>query len=98
MDKAVKYHFGKDIKEQIRLTGGWTYQTWLLILSDNSNMVFRTQRDLVTAGGREFIIADILEREKFFYDNVNKKLGHICPEVYVVDGTREHHENSYCIM
>jgi aminoglycoside phosphotransferase (APT) family kinase protein len=59
--------------------------------------VFRTQKDFKTSGGRDIIIAEILEREKFFYDNINKKLGHICPEVYVVDGTREYHENAYQI-
>ena len=98
MDTAIKHHFGKDIKEQIQLTGGWTYQTWLLTLSDNKKVVFRTQRDFETAGGRKIIIADILQREKFFYDTVNKRIGHICPEVYAIDGTREYHENSYCIM
>ena len=98
MDKAIKHHFQKGIKEKTRLTGGYTFQTWLLTLSDNQKVVFRTQRDFDTGGGRKIIIADILEREKYFYESVNKKIGHICPEVFVVDGTREHFAMSYCVM
>lgn len=96
MESAIKYHFSKDIKEKIRLTGGWK-ETWLLVLADNQKVVFRTHPDGTTSGGRKIIMADVFEREKFFYDNVNKKLGHICPEVYIVDGTREYYENSYQI-
>jgi aminoglycoside phosphotransferase (APT) family kinase protein len=96
MDRAIKHHFNKDIKETIQLTGGWK-GTWLLILSDNQKLIFRAHPDCTTSGGRELIMADKFEREKFFYDNVNKKLGKICPEVYVVDGTHEYYENSYQI-
>jgi fructosamine-3-kinase len=98
MDKAIKHHFGKDINEKVRLTGGYTFETWLLTLSDNQKVVFRTQRDFETGGGRKIIIADILEREKFFYDNANKVIGHICPNVYIIDDSREFHDTSYCIM
>jgi len=96
MDRAVKYYFNKDIKEKIRLTGGWK-EAWLLILSDNQKVVFRHHSDITTSGGREIIMADNFEREKFFYDGVNKELGHICPEVYIVDGTREYYENAFQI-
>ena len=96
MDRAVKHHFNKDIKETIKLTGGWK-GTWLLVLSDNQKLIFRAHPDGTTSGGRKIIMADIFEREKFFYENVNRKLGHICPEVYVLDSTREYYENSYQI-
>jgi fructosamine-3-kinase len=98
MDKAVKHHLGKKIKEKTQLKGGYTFQTWLLTLSDNQKVVFRSQRDFYTGGGRKIIIADVLEREKYFYDNINQKIGRICPEVYVVDGTRDYFDTSYCIM
>ena len=98
MQKAIKYHLQKEIKEQTKLTGGYTFQTWLLTLSDNQKVVFRAQRDFETGGGRKIVISDVLEREKYFYDNVNAQIGHICPKVYVVDGTHEHHDMSYCIM
>jgi fructosamine-3-kinase len=98
MDEAVKYHLGKNIKEKIKLNGGYTFQTWLLILSDNQKVVFRTQRDFDTGGGRKIIIADVLEREKYFYDNVNQIIGHICPKVYVIDSTQKYLDMSYCIM
>jgi len=98
MDQAIKHYFGKEIKEQVRLTGGFTFQTWLLVLSGGQKVVFRSQRDFDTGGGRKIIIADVLERERFFYESVNKKIGRICPEVYVVDGTRELYDQSYVIM
>ena len=98
MDRAVNYHLGKEIVDKVRLTGGYTFHTWLLTLSGNQKVVFRHQRDFETGGGREISIADILEREMFFYSNVNKKVENICPEVYAVDGTREYHEDSFCIM
>jgi len=98
MNEAIKHHLQKEIKEQTKLPGGFTFQTWLLTLSDNQKVVFRTQKDFKTGGGRDIIISEVLEREKFFYDNVNKSLGHICPEVYVVDGTRQHFDMSFCIM
>ena len=98
MDNAIKYHLKKEIIGRERLTGGYTFQTWLLTLSDNQKVVFRTQRDFDTGGGRRIVIADVLEREKFFYDEVNKNIGRICPEVLVVDSTHEHLDTSYCIM
>ena len=98
MEKAIRYHLGKDIIHKTQLTGGYTFQTWLLTLSDNQKVVFRHQRDFETGGGRHICTKDVLEREKFFYDNVNKEIGHICPKVYVVDGTCEYHDHSFCIM
>jgi len=98
MDEAIKHHLQKDIKERTRLTGGYTFETWLLTLSDNEKVIFRTQRDFKTTGGREIIIADVLEREKFFYDTVNKEIGHTCPQVYVVDGTKTHFDMPFCLM
>jgi len=98
IEQAIKHYFNKDIKEQVRLIGGYTFHTWLLSLSDNQKVVFRHQVDLKTGGGTIINVLDILEREKFFYDNVNKIIGNICPEVYVIDGTRKYHKDSFCIM
>ena len=98
MEKAIKYHLQNEIKQRIKLTGGMTFETWLLVLSDNKKVVFRTQCDFTTMGGRKIIISDVLEREKFFYENVNKNLGSVCPKVYVVDGTKQYYEHSFQIM
>lgn len=86
METAIKHHLNKDIKEKIRMDNGWK-ETWLLVLSDSSKVIFRACNDY----------ADIFEREKFFYDTVNKKLGRICSEVYAVDGTCEYYGKSYQI-
>ena len=98
MDKAIKHHLDQSITTREKLTGGFMFQTWLLTLSNNQKVIFRHQKDLETGSGGTLIIADILEREKFFYDTTNKSTGNICPKVYVVDGTRQHHENAFCIM
>jgi aminoglycoside phosphotransferase (APT) family kinase protein len=97
MERAVRHHFNKDIKKRIKLTGGWREDTWLLVLSDNQKIVFRGGYDFTTSGGRKISMADTFEREKFFYDGVNKKLGRVCPEVYIVDGTGEYYHNAFQI-
>jgi len=98
MDEAIKHHFNLDIIERERLTGGVTFQTWLLTLSNHQKVVFRHQEDLVTGSGDKIIIADVLEREKFFYETMRKSISGVFPEVYVVDGTYKHHQNAFCIM
>jgi aminoglycoside phosphotransferase (APT) family kinase protein len=60
--------------------------------------VFRSQIDFETGTGEKFNVAKALEREKFFYNNINNSISKICPEVYVVDGTREHFDESFCVM
>lgn len=102
MDRAVKHYFNKDIKEKIRLPNGWK-EIWLLVLSDNQKVVFRTYKirpgiakDVIEECNKK--LADIYKREQFFYENVNKKLGHICPNVYIVDDTCEYYENPYQLM
>ncbi len=86
VDNAIKLHFHQDIKEKIRLNNGWK-ESWLLVLSNDQKVVFRAYRDYTAR----------FEREKFFYDTVNQKIGKICPEVYVVDGTCEYYHTSYQI-
>jgi len=102
MDSAVKHHFNKEIKEKIRLTGGWK-EIWLLVLSDNQKVVFRTHsirpdtsEEIIANSNKH--MANIYKREKFFYENVNNKLGHICPEVYVVDDMCEYCKSSFQIL
>ena len=97
MDAAINKHFRQNIKERKQLTGGYTFKTWLLVLEDGQKVVFRTRSDFKTGGGRRIIIVDVFEREKFFYNSVNKSLGHICPEVYVIDGTGEYYDMPYQI-
>jgi fructosamine-3-kinase len=101
MDKAVKHHFNMDIIEKTKLPYGWK-EIWLLVLSDNRKIVFRTHKirpgtvkEVITKFNRE--MADTYKREKYFYDNVNKKLGHICPDVYVIDDTCDYYEYSFQI-
>jgi len=102
MNKAIKHHFGKRIKKRIKLPNGWK-ETWLLILSDGQKIVFRThairpniEKTVILSNNK--IMADIYNREKFFYESVNASLGTpICPRVLVVDGTGEYYENAFQI-
>ena len=98
MDVAIKHHFDLDIIERERLTGGFSFQTWLLTLSNHRKVVFRHQEDWVTGSGGKIIVADVLEREKFFYETMRKSISGVFPEVYVVDGTYKHHKNAFCVM
>lgn len=84
MDKVIKHHFNKYIKEKIKLENGWK-ESWLLTLSDNQKVVFRAHRNY----------AEKFEREKVFYDHVNRAIGKTCPDVYVVDGSCEYYGKAY---
>lgn len=86
INEVIKFHFNKSIKEKIRLENGWK-ESWLLVLSDNQKVVFRAYKDY----------AHIFEREKFFYNSVNKSIGKICPDVYVVDGSCQLYDKAYQI-
>ena len=98
MDTAIKHHLNKTIINRQKLTGGYTFNTWLLTLSGGEKIIFRARQDFETGGGRKIIISDVLEREKFFYEGINKKIGRFCPKVYVVDGSKQFYETSFCIM
>jgi aminoglycoside phosphotransferase (APT) family kinase protein len=93
MDKAIKHHLGKEIIHTERLKGGYSFKTYLLTLCDKSKVVFRGRQDF-----RRITIKEVLERERYFYGRVNEEIGKICPEVYVVDCTLEHHGTGFCVM
>lgn len=84
MDKVIRHYFNKCIEERVKLEIA-RKDAWLLVLSDGQKVVFRACPDCT----------EIFEREKFFYDSVNKRIGKICPEVYVVDGTCEYYDKSF---
>ncbi len=94
---AIKAHFSKDARSITPLTGGYSFNTYLVVLQDGQKIVFRTAHDYETSGGRKIIMSDIFEREKFFYENINNKIGHICPEVYVIDDTFKHYDKPFQI-
>jgi len=98
MEKAVNHHLNREIRQSEKLTGGLTFQTWLLTFCDGRKVVFRGRRSFTNFGGRFVDIAEVLSRERFFYESVNLSLGKPCPEVYVVDGSMEHHDTPFCIM
>lgn len=86
INAVINYHFNKSIKEKIRLENGWK-ESWLLVLSNDQKVVFRACDDYT----------HIFEREKFFYDSINKSIGKICPDVYVVDGSCQYFDKAYQI-
>lgn len=86
MQEAIKHYFNKDIINKLRLRNGWK-ESWLLTLSDGEKVVFRACEDYT----------DFFERERFFYNTVNKNIGKVCPEVYVVDGGLRFSEKSFQI-
>ena len=86
----ARRHFDADVVSSAPLTGGYTFDTRLLTLSDGRRVVFRTCADFDTGGGRRIVIRDVLEREKFFYDNANERIGPVCPRVCAVGGPAEY--------
>lgn len=86
MQDAIRYYFNKNISDKIRLQNGWK-ESWLLILNDNTKVVFRICENYT----------DFFEKERFFYDTVNQNVGKICPEIYVVDGSCKYYNKSFQI-
>ena len=96
MDIAIKKHFHQAIKGKIQLIGGYSFETWLVILQNGQKIVFRTAPACEISGGRKIIVSEVFNREKFFYDNVNWD-AHICPIVYVIDDTCKYYDKPYQI-
>lgn len=86
MERAIRHYFHQDIKEKTELELS-RKDAWMLVLSDGQKVVFRAHPDYT----------DAFERERFFYESVNKSLGKICPDVYVVDGTCEYYDKPFQI-
>lgn len=84
MDKAIEYYFNAKIKKKTKLTGGLSFNTWILTLEDSRRLIFRSANSYMNTGGRYIDVSDIFRREKFFYDSINIK-EQISPEVYVID-------------
>lgn len=94
---AIHKYYSKDIKTVTPLTGGFSFETYLVTFCDGQKVVIRSAHDFVTSGGRKIVISDIFHREKFFYDTVNTQIGHICPVVYFIDDTLETYDKPYQI-
>ncbi len=98
MRNAVEWYTKKKVIEQHQLTGGFSFETWLLTLENNSKMIFRTGKDTEVENGKKFIVSDIFEKEDFFYKTVNRMFPNRCPEIYVIDKSKEIYDQSYQIM
>ena len=49
MTDAIKHYIGKEIMNKRRLTGGYTFDTWMITLSDDQKVVFRSKKDFYTS-------------------------------------------------
>ncbi len=86
MEQAINQYFNQTIKESKKLDNGWK-ETYLLILSNEQKVVFRSCPEYTK----------VFEREKFFYDTVNADLENICPNVLVIDGSKKYYERPFQI-
>ena len=86
MEEAIKHYLNQSVLEKSRLENGWK-ESWLITLQNRRKVVFRACTDY----------AELFEREKFFYDTVNRNIGKICPEVYIVDGSCRYYHKSFQI-
>lgn len=98
MRHAVELYTKQKVTEQIQLTGGFSFETWLLTLEDNQKIVFRTGIDTEVVNGKKIIVSDVFEREDFFYRTVNRAYNGRCPEIYLIDKSKEICSQSYQIM
>lgn len=84
--KGVIKHYCKcDVKSIQKMSGGISFEVNKLLLQDGRKMILRYGRDYINTGNRKMIISQIYEREKYFYDTVNAKVGIMCPRIQVID-------------
>lgn len=98
MKNTVELYTKKKVIHQTQMTGGFSFETWLLTLEDNCKIIFRTGKDTGVENGKEFNVSNIFEKEDFFYKTVNQKFYNRCPEIYLIDNSKEIFEQPYQIM
>lgn len=98
MRHAVELYTKQKVTEQVQLTGGFSFETWLITLENNQKIIFRTGVDTEVENGKKFIVSDVFEKEDFFYKTVNSVYKSRCPEIYLIDKSKEIYHQPYQIM
>lgn len=98
MRHAVELYTKQKVTEQVQLTGGFSFETWLITLENNHKIIFRTGVDTEVENGKKFIVSDVFEKEDFFYKTVNSVYKSRCPEIYLIDKSKEIYHQPYQIM
>lgn len=98
MDSIIEQYMGSKIKESRKLSGGYSFDTWLYVLENKEKIIFRTGEDYEIENGKRFIVADLFEREYLFYELVNTYHPARCPSIYQLDISKKLMDQSYQIM
>jgi aminoglycoside phosphotransferase (APT) family kinase protein len=98
MKHAVEMYTNQKVTEQIQLTGGFSFETWLIKLDNNQKIIFRTGMDTEVENGKRFVVSDVFEKENYFYKTVNNVYINRCPEIYLIDKSKEIYHQPYQIM
>lgn len=73
MEKVIKHHFNKKVISKTELDS--RHEVYLLVLEDDSKLIFRAETNYY----------DIFIKEKYFFDEINKSIGKVCPEVLFIN-------------
>lgn len=95
MNSIFENYYKEEIKEKKRLSGGITFDTFLITLNSGRKVVLRTSVDHINNGGRKMIIGDIFKKEKFFFDSVRNKIGVGVPDNIIVDDSMKLYRQSF---
>lgn len=98
MFKNLKEFKEKKIIHRERLFGGFSFETWKVILDDGENLIFRTAPRIEIKDGKVFNPYEIFNREKLFYSEVNSYHPGRCPIVYEIVENNDSNIQSYQVM
>jgi len=88
----------KKIIHKERLSGGFSFETWKVVLEDGENLIFRTAPRIEIEDGKVFDPYEIFNREKLFYSEVNTHHPGRCPIVYEIVENKDSDIQSYQVM
>jgi hypothetical protein len=72
--------FDISVLEYEKLSGGYSFETWLLKLEDGEKVIFRTGENREVKDGKKANVSDVFSREEFFYNTVNSNFPGVSPE------------------
>lgn len=98
MKHAVELYTNQKVTDQIQLTGGFSFETWLITLDNNQKIIFRTGMDIEVENGKKVVVSDVFEKEDYFYKTVNNIYMNRCTEIYLIDKSKEIYHQPYQIM
>lgn len=95
MNKAIEKYFSLGIISKKKLSGGVSFETYLLELSNHEKVVFRAGSDYLSSLNDKIYIEDIFKREQMFYDVLREYVPVEFPKIRVIDSSGKYYHKTF---